>query len=247
MMRTAALIFCVLGPLFAQRHFEVASVKLETGRVRPDISISGLRFHAQAKWVYPLIVWAYNMRSYQVPSTPAIETTGSSVRYDIEGKAEDGPPPTKDEFRLMLQALLADRFHLRVHRETREMPVYALTIGKNGPKMRASAPDAEPSVHYGASGNNYVVTLKKATMSDVLDALENGLLDRPVVDRTGLDGAYDLEMIYAPGTLAKRRTEPDPDDISIFAAIEKLGLTLVPQKASVEVLIVDRVEKPSEN
>jgi uncharacterized protein (TIGR03435 family) len=89
--------------------------------------------------------------------------------------------------------------------------------------------------------------MTKATMENVLDAIENSLIDRPVVDRTGLDGAYDIEMIYAPETPAKRRSEPDPEDVSIFTAVEKLGLTLIPQKASVEVLIVDRVEKPPEN
>jgi uncharacterized protein (TIGR03435 family) len=146
----------------------------------------------------------------------------------------------------MMQSLLADRFKLRAHREMREMPVYALVAGKNGPKLQASAASASPAQHYSASGRNYVVTMTKATMASVLDAIENSLLDRPVLDRTGLAGTYDIQMTFAPD-IKSRRAEPDPEDVSIFTAIEKLGLMLVPQKAAVETLIVDHVQKPSEN
>ena len=91
------------------------------------------------------------------------------------------------------------------------------------------------------------VDMTKATMANVLDAIENSLLDRPVLDRTGLAGTYDIQMTYAPDIPSRRNAEPDPEDIGIFTAVEKLGLMLVPQKATVELLVVDRVEKPSGN
>lgn len=248
----ASLTFLALRSLMAQsappaRSFEVASVKLQLDpKTRPEISTSGPRFDARAKSVYTLILYAYNLRSYQAPSTPPLLAL-ENIRYDITAKAEDTTVPTTDEFRLMLQSLLADRFKLRVHREMREMAVYALVAGKNGPKLQASAADASAGVHYAASGHNYVVTMPKATMASVLDAIENSLLDRPVVDRTGLAGTYDIQMTYAPDIKSRRNAEPDSEDVSIFTAVEKLGLMLVPQKATVEVFLVDHVEKPSVN
>jgi uncharacterized protein (TIGR03435 family) len=251
-IRGAGLLFWAPWLLLGQseppvRHFEVASVKLHVDpTTRPDISTSGLRFDARAKSVLPLILYAYNLRTYQVPSTPALIAL-ENTRYDIAAKAEDTAVPATDEFRLMLRSLLADRFQLRAHHEMREMPVYALVVGKNAPKLRESAPDASPGEHYAASGHNYVVTMTKATMANVLDAIENSLLDRPVLDRTGLAGTYDIQMTYAPDIPSRRNAEPDPEDIGIFTAVEKLGLMLVPQKATVELLVVDRVEKPSGN
>ncbi len=115
----------------------------------------------------------------------------------------------------MLQVLLADRFKLKVHREPCEMPVYALVVGKNGPKFKESAPEAVPDIHYGASGRNYEVTMPKAAIDDVLTAIENSLIDRPVLNQTGLKGTYVIKMTYTPNTPPNRRSEPDPEDISI--------------------------------
>jgi uncharacterized protein (TIGR03435 family) len=163
-------------------------------------------------------------------------------------KAEGDTAPSKDEFRKMLQLLLADRFKLEVHREEREMPVYALVGGKNGLKLKESAPNASPSWHLGVSGRDYVVTMAKATMDDVVGGVANSFLDRPVVDKTGLTGTYDVKMTYTPDIRSNRTAEPDPNDISIFTAVQdQLGLKLEPQKAMVEVLVVDHVEKPSGN
>jgi uncharacterized protein (TIGR03435 family) len=229
------------------RPFEVASVKPHTGPGRVGISTSGPRLNAEPANLWALIAYAYNLKTYQIPSTPPLSALGNEY-YDIVAKAEGDGAPTKDEFRGMLQLLLADRFKLAVHRETREMPVYALLVGKNGPKFKASAPDASPDTHYAASGRNWEVTIPKATMDDVLRAIESSILDRPVLDKTELKGTYDVKMTYTPNIPPNRRSEPDPEDISIFTAVEvQLGLKLEAQKAKMEVLVVDRVEKPSEN
>jgi uncharacterized protein (TIGR03435 family) len=247
----AGLIVWMLSGLFGQsspvRAFEVASVKLhETPRTMPGITTSGPRLNADAANLMRLIMYAYNLRSYQVSGAPPHPALGDA-RYDIVAKAEGDSAPTKDEFRQMLQVLLADRFKLKVHRETREIPVYELVVGKNGPKFKESAPDASPVAHYAASDRNYRVTIPKATMDDVLTAIENSLLDRPVLDKTGLTGTYDIKMTYLPDIKAYRET-PDLSDISIFTAVEQqLGLKLEAQKAMVEILIVDRVEEPSAN
>jgi len=245
----ASWIVCLSSGLLAQsvRPFEVASVKPHTGPGRVGISTSGPRLNAEPANLWVLIAYAYNLKPYQVPSTPPLLELGNEY-YDIVAKAEGDAAPTKDEFRAMLQLLLADRFKLRVHRETRELSVYALVVGKNGPKFKPSAPDASPDTHYAASGRNWEATIPKATMDDVLRAIENSILDRPVVDQTGLKGTYDIKMTYTPNIPSNRASEPGPDDISVFTAVEvQLGLKLEAQKAKLEVLVVEHVEKPSEN
>src|ERR1700722_20393091 len=160
----ARLIVCLSSGLLAQsiRPFEVASVKPHTGPGRVGISTSGPRLNAEPANLWVLIAYAYNLKTYQVPSTPSLSQLGNEY-YDVVAKAEGDTAPTKDEFRGMLQLLLADRFKLHAHRETRELPVYALVVGKNGPKFKASTPDASPDTHYAANGRNWEAAIPKAT------------------------------------------------------------------------------------
>jgi uncharacterized protein (TIGR03435 family) len=128
------------------------------------------------------------------------------------------------------------------------MAVYALVVGPKGSKLKPSAPDAEGMGRTMVNGRNYEWSLPKASMEQVIQAITNAFLDRPVVDHTGLMGIYDAKLTYTPDVPANRRTEPDPNDISIFTAVqEQLGLKLDPQKAMVDVLVVDSLEAPSEN
>lgn len=238
----------VLGQSAQSPAFEVASVKPhQSGWPRVSISTSGPRLNANAASLAILIMYAYDLKSYQVPRTPPLLALGDEF-YDIEAKAEGEAAPTRAQFGQMLQSLLTDRFKLKVHRERREMPVYALVVGKNGPKFKESAPDASPDTHYAAGdGRNYEITMPKARMESLLGAIENSLTDRPVLDKTGLTGTYNIKMTYTPATKANLET-PDLSDISIFAAVEQqLGLKLEAQKAMIEVLVVDHIEKPSVN
>jgi uncharacterized protein (TIGR03435 family) len=192
-------------------------------------------------------MYAYRLRNYQVSGMAPL-LKDDNTRWDIEAKAEGDAVPTSSEFRQMMRSLLADRFKLGVHSEMREMAVYALVVGKGGPKLKESAPDAGPMGHATVSGRNYQVTRPKASMDDVVDAISNAFLDRPVVDKTGLTGTYDIKLTYTPDTKANREGEPDPSDISVFAAVQsQLGLRLEPQKAMVETIVVDHIEKPSGN
>jgi uncharacterized protein (TIGR03435 family) len=129
----------------------------------------------------------------------------------------------------------------------REMPVYALVVGKNGPKLKESAADADPTGYTHVSGRNYQYTRAKATMEDIGRAISSAFLDRPVLDQTGLTGTYNVNLIYTPN-IRSNQAAPDPNDVSIFDGIQdQLGLKFEPQKATVEILVVDHVEKPSEN
>jgi uncharacterized protein (TIGR03435 family) len=259
-MRTVVGIALIFGaccgayrPAFGQSApatpaFEVASVK-----PHPDpphsmgISTSGGRLTVEASYVSAVIMYAYNLKNYQI-DIPKSLASANDAMYDIVAKAQGDGVPTTDELKQMLQSLLADRFKLRVHREMRQMPVYALVIGKNGLKLKASAPDAGNLGRMTISGRNYVVTRPKATVDDVVSAISNAFLERPVLDKTGLTGAYDLKLTYTPNIRSNREGDPDLNDISIFTAVEEqLGLKLEPQKAEIEILVVDHLEKPSEN
>jgi uncharacterized protein (TIGR03435 family) len=148
----------------SQPAFEVASVKpVEGFRGRMyDFSSSGPRMRYIAYPTIQLIMEAYNVKNYQVTFAPTVKPpTGGEygdAYYDIEAKAEGDRARTRDEFRPMLQTLLTERFKQRFHRAAKEMPVYALVVGKGGPKLKESARDAEESIHIGVNGRNQNIT-----------------------------------------------------------------------------------------
>ena len=146
----------------------------------------------------------------------------------------------------MVKKLLADRFQLKFHFEKREQTVYVLTISKTGTKLARSQsdPSAPGGLGFGPPGN---FGATNATMADIAEALGQGILNRPVVDQTGLTGRFDLRLTWTPeGPSAAKESADAPPDI--FTAIqEKLGLKLISAKAPVDVLMIDHVERPSAN
>lgn len=235
-----------------QPYFEVASVKPVEGTRGQlySFSSSGPRVRYLGYTVAYLIIEAYNVKNYQVTFAPSVVTPseGEYGAYDIEAKAAGDHPHTRSEFRLMLQALLAERFKLQLHRAQKEMAVYLLDVDKNGPKFNESGPDAVPSARFGVNGPNRTITAVKQSTDDLAQMIEGTFsLERPVLDRTGLNGSYDFTVEATPQF---RMTGDDPDlrSISVFTALhQQLGLGLDPRKAPVEVLVVDQIEKPSAN
>jgi uncharacterized protein (TIGR03435 family) len=258
MTRFLLSILLLLAPAFGQRPsqpaFEVASVKPVEGSrgTMYNFSSSGPRVRYIAYAATQLVMEAYNVRNYQVifPPTAAPPSGGEygTAYYDIEAKAEGGRARSRDEFRPMLQTLLADRFKLRAHRETKEIPAYALLVAKGGPKFKESSPNATESTQTVVSGRNQSITASKTSMDELAQMIGGAFaLDRPVVDRTGLAGAYDFKIEASPEWRMKG-DDSDLRNISIFTAVqEQLGLRLASQKAMIEVLVVDHVEKPSPN
>jgi uncharacterized protein (TIGR03435 family) len=225
--------------------FEVASVKLHPGGASNiNITTSGPRLRASAEMVHGLVLYAYNLKNYQLAWTSP-NSAFDDIYFDIEAKAEGDAAPKPEEFRKMVQSLLADRFKLQVHHEMREIQVFALVLGKNGPKFKESAPDAAVSGRHGVNGRNQNMTLSKATMEDVAQQLPV-YTGCPVIDKTGLTGTYDIKLEATPSF--RINSNLDPSDISIFVAVQgQLGLKLEPQKAMIDVVVVDHVEKPSAN
>jgi uncharacterized protein (TIGR03435 family) len=195
--------------------------------------------------VLGFIIYAYNVKFYQVSGAQALDHT----QYDILAKAEGDRTPSTEEFRAMMQALLAERFKLKAHRETRDTPVYALVVGSKGPKLTEAPPEAEFGRRGAGKGRNIQMTLTKFTSDDLVDYINsNAGLDRPVVNQTGLTGAYMIELTYTPANRMGGASVADADAISIFEAVqEQLGLKLERRTAPWVMLVVDHIEKPTGN
>jgi bla regulator protein BlaR1 len=186
----------------------------------------------------------------------------NTARYVIQGKPPDARASAMQnmtieermkETGLMMQSLLADRFQLKTHFETKEMPVYELVLAKGGSKLKE---DSDPTKRRVAVGGS-TIRATAAPISVIFDALECApdVGGREVVDRTGLTGSYDfslrwtpLQTAAAPGDGNGSLSPADAEGASLFTAIEEqLGLKLVPAKRSAQVLVIDHIERPSPN
>jgi uncharacterized protein (TIGR03435 family) len=246
---------------FAQQQpgpaFEVASIKPNnTAPNNSEFHFDGGRFTAENVSAGFLIVWAYQVRPFQISGGPGWI---NSQKFDIAAKPEGGALPR--QMQLMMQSLLEERFKLQLHRETKEHPVYMLVPAKSGMKLRTSTADCEalsredppgqPSRRQcGAwfSGPNQF-TGTKISMSAFVEDLAN-LLGRPVVDKTGFTSEFDVHLQWSP--IEEDKAEQDNSDATaspaIFTALqEQLGLKLESGKGPVETLVIDRIEKPDAN
>jgi uncharacterized protein (TIGR03435 family) len=254
-----AFVLLFHGFLYAQSaSFEVASVKRNTESVRIVSGIqpeTGGRLSAKAVTLRELTAYAYHVRDSLIVGGASWT---ASDRYDIEAKAAD-PAALDSALRQMLQALLSDRFQLRSHREPKELPVYLLSVAKGGSKLTKM----EEKCTLGPNGfcGGYtarigLITGQKASISQLAETL-SAILDRPVLDQTGLDGLFNnVKLEWVPdetqyqtwGPQAYKRSESDPSGASLFTAIqEQLGLKLESGKGPIEVLVIDAAQKPSEN
>jgi uncharacterized protein (TIGR03435 family) len=221
---------------------EAVSVKpARTNQFVPTV-VNPQSFHTVMSLAYA-IEWAYEIQDYQLSGGPAWLRR---EYYEIEIKT--AAPVTKKELREAIQSVLAERFKLKLHREAREMPIYALTTGNFRTRLAASkGPCGEDGCIDVAPG---VLSARNVNMSSIAATLSN-MVDRPVIDETGLDGRYDLRLKFDPTfqkrfdgqTIANNAT----DDPSIFAAFQDLGLKLEPRRTAVETIVVDAAEKAEAN
>ncbi len=244
------------SPATAPLQFEVASIRPNNSEAKiNDLSFApGGRLTGINQSLRLLIMRAYGVRSFQISGGPSWL---DSAKFDVEAKREGNPTP--EQMTQMFQSLLADRFQLRVHRETKDLPIYALLVAKNGPKLERSHPDGctdpTPGIPLPAPGEGPVricgsfnlqpgrITGTRATMSQFAAALARYPFNQSVVDKTALDGTYDINLQWTPDETAADRSGP-----SIFTTIqEQLGLRLESQKGPVETLVIDHAEKPSAN
>jgi uncharacterized protein (TIGR03435 family) len=249
-------------------QFEVASIK-RNKQADPTImlSISEGRFRATNIPLQLLLTMGYGIQDLQLAGAPGWLL---SERYDVIAKAEG--KAGYDELAAMLQPLFEDRLQLRFHTESKELPVYALVVIKPGklpeatgecdPPPSSSGPPDPSKLPHGPCGNLFITPARmygqKVPMSRLLDPLSR-LTNRIVLDKTNLTGRYNVDLRY---TLDRGAFPPpgdappglpplppvDPDGPSLFAAVEQqLGLKLDSQKGPVPVMVIDHVERPSEN
>jgi uncharacterized protein (TIGR03435 family) len=246
----------------AQRaQFEVASVKLHTSddpRMFMVAQPNG-RFVAANIPLRLLIRTAYQLQDDQVIGGPDWLATD---RFDIDARAPETAIPPYPHLQDMLQMLLADRFKLTTHNDKRELPVFALERsrrdGSFGPGLRSTAcPDLaidlsrpQPCVNIQTGVGS--LTVRGMPFSQFTPYL-SPYVNRVIVDRTGLDGRYDIELKWTPESPAQGRganepPAPDPNAVSIFTALqEQLGLRLDSTRETVDVLVIDTLERPTPN
>jgi uncharacterized protein (TIGR03435 family) len=217
--------------------FEVASVKLtqhgrdKDGWSRSSLNVINDRFVATNASMEECIRYAYDVKAYQIIGPDWLNSDAAS--YDIIATAPAGTP--SKQIPLMIQTLLAERFKLAVHRETRTLPVYELVVAKNGPQLTPAASGGRS----GTNSSNGNVTATNVSMAELAHQLSRtSAVGRPVFDKTGIEGAFDFTYEYAPD---------DNDSAgrpSIFTALQqKLGLKLEAAKGPVEVVVIDHAEK----
>jgi uncharacterized protein (TIGR03435 family) len=249
MKRIALLLLVVALAIRAQEtvrkaHFEEASIKPgDPNSMGYSTNSSPGRFSATNVTLKRLIGRAYNVEPYQIEGGPKwIQSEKFTIAAKLED--EDVKSLSKEErgqvLRAALQNLLESRFQVEIHRESKIMPCFALVLAKGGPRLH--------EVEKGGSTwsmNRGVLTANKISMEDLASILSS-VTERPVRDATGLKAVYELKIEWTPEST---EAKPEPSNApSIFVALqEQLGLKLETTKAPIEMLVIDRAEKPAEN
>jgi uncharacterized protein (TIGR03435 family) len=237
----------------ASPSFEVATIKPS----KPDtpgklFAVRGRQFSTVNTTLADLLTFAYGLHARQITGGPAWLDT---EKYDLSGQPDGDGQPNEKQWKGMIQKLLAERFSLSFHRDKKELPVYALVVDKSGQKLTKSEgdPNGLPSLMFPRLG---VLPARNASMTDLAGVMQAAVLDRPVVDQTALAGRYDFTLTWTPDEsqfsgLGARVPAPSGDPAAppglSTAMQEQLGLRLESARAPVEVLVIDKVEKPSDN
>jgi uncharacterized protein (TIGR03435 family) len=276
---TCLIVFSACAVSAQTPAFEVASIKqaapMSGGKMMMGFGGDEGRINYTNVSLKDVVARAYRMKPYQVSGPSWLE----SERYNITAKIPEG---ARDQTPEMLQNLLAERFHMTAHKESKELPIYALIVGKNGPKLKKSdETDDKPmtaqdgpkvamrnkqdSEKMAGAGKGTMLMdttgrlqANKATMGDLADMMSR-MLDRPVMDMTGIEGRYDVtleismedligmkRMAAGMGAMHGGGDGPAPEGnprASMFSAVQQLGLKLDPRKAPVDFLVVDKAEK----
>jgi uncharacterized protein (TIGR03435 family) len=246
----AAVVVAAQAP--AQKPtFQAASIKANarSGFSPTSIRIAGNRYSATGIPLRPLIMEAYNLRDWQVVGGPSWISTD---QWDIEAVADDGvalltlnveDPSRPTEASLMTRSLIENRFQFKFHLDTKELPVYELTVAKNGPKFKLSS---EQSLGRRSGGRGEIEVRAHPFASFAY--LLSRQLDRTLVNKVDVHGLYDIKLQWNPVLRPEGEPAISSDRPSVFTALqEQLGLKLESSKGSVEVLVIDSVQKPTEN
>lgn len=242
--------------------FELATIKPSKPDARGNtFRVRGHRFETRNTSLSDLISFAYDLHAKQITDAPAwVEAD----KFDLTAQSDAEGQSSEMLWRGMLQKYLVECFKLKFHRDTQELPLYVLTIGRTGPKLTKSKgnPNGIPALSVTldamnpANANLGAVVATNANMGDLAGLMQRVILEWPVVDQTGIVGRYNFALKWTPDDSQFRQTRakiPTPTDGAnappdLFTALqEQIGLKLDVIYAPSEVLVLDRVEKPSDN
>ena len=240
----------------ADPSFEVATIKPnDTGATSMQgLRVNGRNFTTRASSLSDLVAFSYNVQLKQISGLP---DWAEKDRYDLAAVPDVEGVPNAQQLRSMIRKLLADRFQLKLHTEKREMSAFVLTVGKDAPKITPNESKGPlPGLGFGPGKGGINLGVHNGTMDDFTGFLQQLVLDRPVVDQTGIKGRYDFTFVFTPddsqfnGHPPQLPKQADGVDVapSLFEAIQaQLGLKLEAKKTMVDTIVVDHVEKPSAN
>jgi uncharacterized protein (TIGR03435 family) len=241
----------------ANPAFEVATIKPSDPNRRggKGFTFQGRHFVTINTNMNDLIAFAYGLHPKQIIGAP--DWFGTEL-FDIDGVPDAAGQPNMKQTATMVQKLLADRFKLQFHHDKKELSVYVITVAGSGPKLTktSAGPNDLPGFGFRALGD---LTVRNLTMADFATWMQNGVMDRPVVDQTGLTDRYDFHLLWTPddsqfaqfrgvGLAAPAPTDDAKAPPSLYTAIqEQLGLKMEATRAPDDVIVIDRVERPSPN
>jgi uncharacterized protein (TIGR03435 family) len=245
----------------APLEFEVSTIKPAVPTTVPSgtYSIKGSIYEAYGASLIYLLTFGFNMHPSQFVGLPGWAT---SDRYDITAKLPEAGRPTDAQLRIMVQNLAKDRFGITFHMEKRELSAYTINVGKGGLagiKMTRSESQSSNGggTFAGSVPGTGVMTMNNSTMADMASLMQRVMLDRPVVDQSGLAGRYNIALKWAPDDsqfiqMNLRLAPPPGADLDplpnlVTAFQEQLGMKLELTKAPVDVIVIDKVSRPSEN
>lgn len=246
-----AVAVVLLSGLAAAAQSPSADVSVEVAVVRPhppdvmhnNFAFAKDRFELEDQPLFKLIAYAYSLNSRQIVGASGWVT---DQHWDMSGKTNSTQDATLPQEQQIVRQLLVERFGLQFHKEKRQLPSYALQVVKGGPRLAVSADPAAQPLEWTQFGHDSVRTenYRSCTMADFL-LIKQLLMDRPLVDRTGLTGRYDFKLSYSYGDAPPVDADTPPP---MFTAIrEQLGLKFEPTKASVDVMVIDHIAKPTPN
>lgn len=247
----------------ADPSFEVATIKPNNSGATSmqGLVIRGRKFMTRASSLGDLISFAYEVQAKQIVSAP---DWLDKDRYDIEAVPEQEGVPNPEQIRIMIRKLLADRYGLKFHHDKRDMSAYVLSVGKDGHKLKPTQIQGNlPRIGIGPGTGGITLNMVNATIPDFTGFLQILVLDRPVVDRTSIQGRYDFQCTFTPDdsqfgghpppmpAQGNNANSADPATAaapSLYDALpQELGLKLSAEKTAVDVISIDQVQKPSAN
>jgi uncharacterized protein (TIGR03435 family) len=237
-------VACLAAAQTPAPKFDVVSIhELQAPyRVLGQRTVSGSRIRLEGYTVGMLVAEAYGKKPYETATPPPKHFAYFSV--DARAPGEDAPEPAALE--AMLRNMLAERFHLKAHTEMRNVPIYALVVSKGGPRLKAGTgeePCRQKTGPVTPADRNYRHSLENCPMDRFVPLLGAG---RPVIDKTGLTGLYDISIAFTPDF--RMKGEVQPADITIEDSIHQLGLQMEKSEEPMEIVVVDSYDDlPSGN